>query len=168
MADYLAMDAATVARHVEALYAAFPELAEDEALRADMVEGETDLHRVVSRALDHRMEARTMVKAMAERRSDLAERSSRWQRREDAMDVLIKGLMDIAGLEKLVLPEATISVNKARASVEITDESELPQGFVKLIRQPDKTAIGDALKAGAEVPGASLAYGEPSLTVRTK
>lgn len=168
MADYLAMDAATVARHVEALFTAFPDLADDEALRADMVEGETDLHRVVSRALDHRIEARTMVKAMAERKSDLAERSARWQRREEAMDVLIKGLMDVAGLEKLILPEATISIGKARASVEITNEAELPQGFVKLIRQPDKTAIGDALKAGQDVPGATLAYGDESLTVRTK
>jgi hypothetical protein len=168
MADYLTMDAATVARHVDALFAAFPEMADDEALRADMVEGETDLHRVVGRALDHRMEARTMVKAMAERKADLAERTARWQRREDAMDVLIKGLMDVAGLERLVLPEATISINKARASVEITDEAELPQGFVKLIRQPDKTAIGEALKAGADVPGAVLTFNEPSITVRTK
>lgn len=168
MADYLAMDVATVARHVEALFTAFPELADDEALRADMVEGETDLHRVVSRALSHKLEARAMVKGMELVKADLAERNARWQRRDDAMGVLIKGLMDVAGLEKLTLPEATISINKARASVEITDESELPQGFVKLIRQPDKTAIGDALKAGADVPGASLTYGEPSLTVRTK
>lgn len=168
MADYLAMDAATVARHVEALFTAFPDLADDEALRADMVEGETDLHRVVSRALSHKLEARAMVKGMEMVRADFSERSARWQRRDDAMGVLIKGLLDVAGLEKLTLPEATISVNKARASVEITNEAELPQGYVKLIRQPDKTAIGDALKAGAEVPGASLAYGEPSLTVRTK
>lgn len=168
MRDYLALDAATVARHVEALFAAFPDLSDDEALRADMVEGETDLHRVVARALDHRMEARSMVEAIAERKSDLTERSARWQRREDAMDVLIKGLMEVSGLEKLTLPEATISISKSRASVEITNEAELPQGFVKLIRQPDKTAIGDALKAGADVPGACLAYGETLITVRPK
>lgn len=168
MADYLAMDVATVTRHVEALFTAFPELADDEALRADMVEGSTDFHRVVSRALSHKMEARAMVKGMELVKADLVERYGRWQRREDALGVLIKGLMDVAGLEKLTLPEATISIGKARASVEITNEADLPQGFVKLIRQPDKTAIGEALKAGQDVPGATLAYGEESLTVRTK
>lgn len=168
MADYLTLDAATVTRHVEALFAAFPDLADDESLRADMVEGETDLHRVVARALDHRMEARSMVKAIAERKSDLTERSARWQRREDAMDVLIKGLMEVSGLEKLTLPEATISISKSRASVEITDIDALPQGFFAVERKADKTAIGVALKAGADVPGAALAYGEPGLTVRTK
>lgn len=168
MRDYLILDAATVSRHVEALFAAFPDLADDDALRADMVDGETDLHRVVARALDHRMEARSMVKAIAERKSDLTERSVRWQRREDAMDALIKGLMEVSGLEKLTLPEATISLSKSRASVEITNEAELPQGFVRIVRQPDKTAIGDALKSGADVPGAMLAYGETSLTVRTR
>jgi len=168
MADYLSLDAATVARHVESLFAAYPEMADDEALRADMVEGETDLHRVVSRALSHKLEARAMVKGMDLVKSDLAERHGRWQRREEALGVLIKGLLEVSGLEKLTLPEATISISKARASVEITDEAELPQGFVKTIRQPDKTAIGEALKAGEAVPGAQLAYGMPSLTVRTK
>ncbi len=168
MADYLALDAATVARHVEALIAEYPDLADDEALRADMVEGETDLHRVVSRALSHKLEARAMVKGMEAVKADLAERNKRWERRDEAMGVLIKGLMDVAGLEKLVLPEATININKARASVDVTDVDALPQGFFTVERKADKTAIGEALKAGAEVPGAVLTYGEPSITVRTK
>lgn len=168
MADYLAMDAATVARHVEALYAAFPELADDEALRADMVEGETDLHRVVERALGHKLEARSMVKAMGERKSDLSERIARWQRRDDAMDLLIKGLMEVSGLPKLVLPEATVSLTKGRDSVEVTDVDELPQGMFSLVRQADKAAIGERLKAGDDIPGAVLKRGEGSISVRTK
>lgn len=168
MADYLQMDAATVTRHVEALFAEFPELATDEALRSDMIEGETDLHRVVQRALDHKLEAKTMVKAMAERKSDLAERTARWQRRDDAMGVLIKGLMDVAGLEKLVLPEATISVTKGRESVDVLDVDALPQGYFVTERKADKTAIGAALKAGEAIPGAALKRGEDSISVRTK
>lgn len=168
MADYLQLDAKTVERHVEALYGAFPELAEDEALRADMIEGSTDLHRVVSRALGHKLEARAMLEGMKTVKEDLAERFNRWQQREEAMTVLIKGLMEVAGLEKLMLPEATISIRPPSASVDITDPAALPQGYFALERKADKTAIGNDLKAGREVPGAALSYGEPSLTVRTK
>jgi hypothetical protein len=169
MADqYLAMDVATVTRHVEALFTAFPDLADDEALRADMIEGETDLHRVVSRALSHKLEARAMLKGMELVKADLVERNARWQRRDDAMGVLIKGLLEVSGLEKLTLPEATISINQARASVDVTDIDALPQGYFTTERKADKTAIGNELKAGREVPGAALVYGEPSLTVRTK
>lgn len=168
MRDYLALDAKTVSQHIDALLTEYPELAEDEALRADMIEGETALASVVSRALSHKLEARGMVKMAGERKSDLNERQARWQRREDAMDLLIKGLLEVAGLEKLVLAEATVSIIKPRASVLITDEAEIPQGYVKTIRHPDKTAIGDALKAGEEIPGAALSWGEPSLSVRTR
>lgn len=168
MADYLAMDAATVTRHIEALFTEFPELEADEALRHDMVEGSTDLHRVVQRALDHKLEAKTMVKAMAERKSDLAERTARWQRRDDAMGVLIKGLLDVAGLEKLTLPEATISITRGRESVDVVDVDALPQGYFAVERKADKTAIGAALKAGETIPGAALKRGDDSITVRTK
>lgn len=168
MADYLQLDAKTVERHVEALYGAFPELAEDEALRADMIEGSTDLHRVVSRALGHKLEARAMLKGMEMVKEDLADRFKRWQQRDEAMTVLIKGLLEVAGLEKLLLPEATISLTASRASVVITNEAELPQGYFQSVRQPDKRAIGDALKAGREIPGAALAFGETGLNVRTK
>lgn len=168
MADYLTMDAQVVARHIDALMTAYPELADDDALRADMIEGATDLEHVVSRALDHRQEAVTMAEAIKARETDLGERRGRYTRRADAMKTLIKGLMDVAGTDKLVLPEATISITKARETVSIIDADALPQGFFATVRQPDKKAIGDALKAGEAIPGAALSFGEAGLMVRTK
>lgn len=168
MADYLALDAATVGRHIDALLSTYPELAEDDALRADMIEGSTDLHRVIARALDHKLEAKTMVAAIKARSSDLSERATRWDRRDDAMGTLIKGLMEAAGLPKLVLPEATISITKGREMVDITDLAALPQGTFTTVRQPDKKAIKASLDAGDEVPGAVLVTSDTGLTVRTK
>lgn len=165
---YLTLDAAIIAKEIDALYAAFPELAEDEALRADMVEGETEFAAVMSRVLDHEREAQAMVEAQKKRGADLAERRGRYERRAEAMRSLMLNLMSVADLQKIALPEATISLSKGREAVEITDIDALPQGFYALERKADKTAIGTALKAGNDVPGAMLAEGNPVLTVRTK
>jgi hypothetical protein len=168
MPDYLALDAQTIERQINALMEAYPELAEDEALRADMIEGETDLLSVMTRALDHQQEAASMVDAMKSRRSDLSERISRYERRSDAMRTLMLNLMSAADQPKITLPEATISMTKGRDAVEIIDINALPQGFYSLERKADRTAIGAALKAGEAIPGAALRTGDATLTVRTK
>jgi hypothetical protein len=168
MPDYLALDAQTIERQINALMEAYPELAEDEALRADMIEGETDLLSVMARVLDHQQEAASMVDAMKSRRSDLSERISRYERRSDAMRTLMLNLMSAADQTKITLPEATISMTKGRDAVEIIDINALPQGFYSLERKADRTAIGAALKAGEAIPGAALRTGDASLTIRTK
>lgn len=168
MADYLLMDAAFVEREINALILAYPELAEDDALRSDMVEGETGLTKIVERALDHRQEAETMVEALKARETAMSDRRARYARRGAAMDALIKKLMTLASVDKLTLTEATISITKPRGAVEVTDAAALPQGYFSITRTPDKKAIGDRLRAGEAIPGAVLAYGETGLSVRTK
>lgn len=168
MADYLAMDAATVARHVNALLVDYPELAEDEALRADMLEGSTDLHRVISRALRIQTDARAMLTGLKVVKDDLMQRRERLVRREQAMSIMIKGLMDAAGLPSLTLPEATLTISKGRESVEVTDIDALPQGYFATERKADKDALYKSLKAGSEIPGAMIVRATPSLVVRTK
>lgn len=168
MADYIKIDAEQVSRHIENLILRFPELADDEALREDMISGETDLDKVVERALDHMAEADMMVSAIKERCSVQQERQQRYQNRSDAMRSLIKDLMETANLRSLPLPEATVSLANGRQTVVITSVDELPQGYVAYEPKPDKKAIGDALKAGEDIPGAMLQTGDTSLTVRRK
>jgi hypothetical protein len=168
MADYIAMDAAAVARHIDALLVTFPELADDEALRADMLEGSTDLHRVVSRALREQTDARAMLSGLKLVKEDLTQRRERWERRSEAMSVIIKSLMDAAGVPTLTLPEATLSMSRGRESVDIIDLDALPQGFFAVERKADKDALYKALKSGADIPGAALVRATPSLVVRMK
>lgn len=163
----LYVETSLVRGEIGRLIRVYPELADDETLMTDVLEGETDAHRVIGRALSRRLEAIAMVAAIKEREADLAARRGRFEREADAMKMMIRSIMRIAGLQKLVLPEATVSVTAARASAEITDIDALPQGYFKLVRQADKTAIKAALEAGSEIPGAGLVYGEPGLTFRT-
>ena len=164
--NYLAYDVTVLEREFADLVAAYPELAEDEELRADTIEGETDAYRVLGKIVAIERDANSMALAIGERTKELAARKERYTRRKDAMRALLLRLMKAADLNKVSLPEATVSVSKGRAGVEIVDESLLPDNVVKLKREPDKTAIKAALDAGEDVPGAVLREGQPTLTVR--
>lgn len=166
--SYLQVDIAAFKAQWAELLTAYPELAEDEDLRADVLEGETDAHRLVSVMVRRRREALALASAGKEIRSEQSERISRFERQADGYAALIKSLMLAADLPKIILPEATVSITKARTTVEITDENELPQGFVEIRRVPKKTEIKAALEAGDEIPGARLGLSEEGLMVRTK
>jgi len=167
-AQFLYVDAENVKATIADLLIAFPELAEDDQLLIDTLEGSTDLFAIAAKAVEIRAESESMVAAIKERVSDLTSRKSRFERRSDAMRKLIKGLMDAAGQTKLTLPEATLSIAKGREKVVVDDLEALVQGFYRTERIADKEAIKTALDAGADVPGAHKETGEPSLTVRTK
>jgi hypothetical protein len=162
------MDAQFIRVEISRLVDANPELAEDGDLRLDMIEGETDALRFIGKALSARQEAVSMQEAIKARVADLSERAARYGRKADAMKRLIKSVMQSADLDKLELPEATLSIAKPRSSVEVTDLDALPQGYFRLKKEADKTAIKKAIEAGEEIPGAVLSLGDESLMVRTK
>ena len=166
--QYLFLDAQFVKAELGKLFAEYPELETDDELKLSAIEGETNAHKIIERALEASQEAAGMAVGVGSRISDLQERKARHERRVDAMKGLIRNVMQAAQLQKLVLPEATLSVLKPRQTAVIEDESQLPQGFVRIKREPAKAEILKALVAGEEVPGAVLASGSPGLMVRTK
>jgi hypothetical protein len=164
--NYLAYDVTVLEREFADLLAAYPELAEDEELRADTIEGETDAHRILARIVAVERDADSMAKAIADRARDLAGRRARHERKKEAMRVLLLRLLKAAGLPKVALPEATVSVSEGRDSVEIVDADALPAELVRVERIPDKKAILDVVKGCGEIPGARLVTGGETLTVR--
>ncbi len=161
------IDLATLEREVTSLFEAYPELAEDEDLRAGMLEGSTDVMDVLARLVAQMLDAKMMSAAIATRATAIMARQARYDRREEATRKLVFKLMGIAGLRKCELPEATLSVRAGSQRAIITDESELPFEYFRVTKTPDKTAIKDALKAGTFIPGATLTNGEDTLSVRT-
>lgn len=166
--DFLYVDAQNVRAEIATLLEAYPELAEDEELRLDMLEGETDLREIVSRALDVRQEAETMSAAIKLRIADLGTRKARYDKRGEAMKRLIKSIMQTAQQDKLALPDASLSITKPRESVNVIDLDALPQGYFKIERKADRTAIKEAIQSGETIPAAELALGESGLTIRVK
>ena len=167
MNNYLKMDADQLSRDIDALIDEYPELADDEQLRADMLEGSTELHNIVAKALEQSQRSGEVVKGIADRQSELAERKKRYGRKQEAMRGLIFKIMERADLPKIELDEATISVRAGVPKVEYTGDP-LPDEFTRTEVKPDAAKIKNALKEGQAVPGAMLSNAQPSLTVRIK
>lgn len=168
MSGFLQVDIAAFKAHVHDLLAAYPELSEDEELRADMFEGETDMMPLIARVLRMKLDADTMAKAIKERKAEITERQARYERKADGAKELLKSILRAADLPKVTLPDATVSITKPHIRVEVTDINALPQGYYSVERKAKSAEIKAALEAGEEIPGAMLALGDDGLMVRTK
>lgn len=144
----------------------YPELAEDEDLRLDMIEAETDANALFSAIVAQVIEADKNATGLKAYEARFRERRARMERRVERLRELGFRIMEAADIRKVELPEATLSIRNGAQQVVITDESKLPDDLCKIERSPKKTEIKDALKSGTEVPGAELSNGAPSLSIR--
>lgn len=162
------LDAAQVQHAITNLIAAYPELAEDETLRADMIEGATDAFEVLDRIVSAAQDAAAMQAGIATLIEGYRARKDAAGRREEAMRTLALRIMEAADLRKVTLPRATLSVRPTPPSVRVTDEASIPDRFWKVERKLDKAAIKAALQddSGLPVPGAELSNGGASISIR--
>lgn len=168
MTDLIRLDANAILQQIQSLLLEYPDLADDEVLRADMLEGETQLVEFLRRLERARREAEANAEATKSILQDLKARRYRFERREEALRGLALKLLFAAQAEKpVVFPEATYSMRNVPPSVVITDEDALPDAACKFKREPDRTAIKDMLQIGP-VEGACMSNGSKSLTVRTR
>jgi hypothetical protein len=161
---------AALEREIDDLLRAYPELTEDETLRADVIEGQTDATKVLSTLVYRMQDAEMMASALAQRGNDLNARQAAFDRKGDAMRKLILRIMETSQIRKMPLPEATLSIRSVPPSVTITDASQLPEEFTvtKTETRPDRQKIKEALQEGREIPGAVLSNGSETLSVRSK
>jgi hypothetical protein len=157
-------------RHdIEALLREFPDLADDEILRADMLDGETDITTVLTELFRTVDDNKSMIEAMTSRLQELSARRARFGRRVEYLRELMLRVLQSANLKKLELPEATLSQRAVPpAVIGEVDVDALPDDLVRITREPNKTAIREALLAHREVPGLALSNSPPSLAVRVK
>jgi hypothetical protein len=137
----------------------------DEQTIADTIEGESFPLEV--KAQNAAYAIRTLLanaeaiesaeKAMAARRKAMENRAA------NIKDYLLY-CMTVAGIQKIECPHFSIKVVNNGASVAIDDDRQIPERFLRKPEapppQPDKKAIGEALKAGEVVPGARLVRGK--------
>lgn len=142
----------------------------DEEDAATVVEGETNLIEAITEALNISDDAAGMCQAIDARIQALKARRERYAHKVERIRGLIADAMLMAGQKTLPLPGATLTVSDAPPSVVIINEDEVPDGYwtTKTTRSLNKKAIGDAIKAGSDVPGATLENMKPRLTVRVK
>ena len=142
-----------------------PELIDDVDLRADMLEGSTNLHAIMERLLTEEREANELIAVVGNRIENLSARRSMFRSRQTSLrDVMIE-ILQRADLRKIALPEATVSITRRGPAVQIIDDTLVPDAYCRFKREVSKTAIKDAINAGEEVPGAVLDNGSETLRI---
>jgi hypothetical protein len=157
-----------VKAQIASLLIRYPQLQDDEEALALSLDSETDATALLSQIVARLGETEALINGTANWISDLRSRHGNYDRRKDALRDLAFRIMEIAGLPRLELPLATLSISAGAKKVVITDEKALPSAYVRTVREPAKTLIGQMLRAGHEVPGAELSNAEPHLTIRVK
>lgn len=142
---------------------------DDERLFADMVEGETDLFRLVARAHEQIARDQEMLAGIADRKAALAEREARIKARVAGGKSFIGKALRASKLAKVELPEVTYSVRDGKPKLEIVNDDAVPDEFCTLVRKPLKTEINAAFADASELP--NWLVREPArdvVTARTK
>lgn len=101
--------------------------------------------------------------AIKEAESNMAARRKAIESRVARLNAYLKANMEATGISKIESPYLCIQIKKNPPGVQIDAESLIPAEFWKQAPPPppaiDKKAIAEAIKAGAEVPGAHLQSG---------
>lgn len=143
----------------------------DAAAFNDFAEGETDLHEVLAEAARSALQDEAMAHAMKQIIEENKGRQARLESRAERKRAAIATAMDECGLEKLggtrAIPDITITHRVGPPGAAITDESLLPEGYLRIKREPNKSLINAAIKDGFDVPGVVKTNGKPILTIRT-
>jgi hypothetical protein len=129
----------------------------DNVLLLNTIEGESDVLEVLDRVVEHAVADAKLVELARERARRLEERAKRT--RNVALQII-----EALGVSPLERPVYTASVSYHRELGSL-NEAELPDEWWR--RAPDKVAIAKALRAGQDIPGASLGNDAPRLTIRT-
>ena len=159
-------DADLLRTEIENLIRQYPEIAEDEILRADMLDGETAISDVLTSLIRMGEDARSMRDATKTQLDNLKARGDRFVRRLEFTRALIFKILEAANLKKMELPEATVYLrNNQPALVGEPDGDKLPDNYVKIERKPDKKKIKEAMAEGIMFDGLSLSNQPPSVVV---
>lgn len=150
-----------------ALLAAYAlDLENDDQLRQDMVEGETDLHDAIRGAVARIVELNALRTGIDATVKILKDRHSRFDAQEERIRAALLTAMEVGGVQRLETPLGTVTRKAVPPSVVITDEAALPLGFwIQQEPKLDKRALLAHLKEGP-VPGAELSNGGTTIAIK--
>jgi hypothetical protein len=152
---------------IEFLLAQYPDLRDDEDLRADMLEGETQITKILTALHRYREDSKKLANGSQEQLDALIARKKRLTLRVEFLRKLMQSILFAADIRKIELPECTLSIrNNPQQVLGEADVDELPEDLIRIKREPDRQKIREALLQGRHVPGCILNNAPPSLNVK--
>lgn len=165
------MDVREISREAEAAKALLANLrdviGDDEQAAEDFLEGETGFKEAISAAVEMIGEWEAFAEALSSRIGEMKARKDRLENRVEMTRAAIASAMGAVNMRKITLPVATLTLKATPPKVIVTEESDIPSNFWK--PQPpklDKQALGDALKDGRTIAGATLSNGGSTIQVK--
>jgi len=147
------MDAMSAAQQLIA------ELPDDERLRLDTIEGETQALEYLDAYAEQAIKDGALVKAAEEKARRL---KARIERNRAIVTAILQGL-ELKRAERALF---TASISQRTEVVEVPTNEALPVAFVRMA--PDKVLINKTLRSGERVPGYELQdKTDVTLTIRT-
>jgi hypothetical protein len=151
----------------ERLLEDFPELEDDQETLFDTLDGCTRLTDVLIELIRSGLQDRAWADGMKGYIDKLQQRKRWLTDRNEKKRNLVLHIMEDADIKKIEAPDMAISRRRSAVGIVITDEQLLTDKFVRIKREPDKTAIKAALERGDIVPGAELSNQAETISVRT-
>ena len=143
-----------------------PDVKTDEEFRQDLLEGSTDYLDIVDKLIVNLHITNSYILGLKDARTRLDTREERLKSKSEIIRRLLKRMLDMAELRKVTAPSGTVSIGAKAQGVEIVNPDLLPDSVMRIKKEPNKTLIGEKLKAGEDVPGATLTNGGETLIVR--
>jgi hypothetical protein len=150
----------------EELLQRWPPLAEDAETLDNTLEGVSTLPEAIAAILRSRREDLAFTEALAVQIKQMEARKARLAERADRKKGLALWAMIEGDLKRIDAPDLAAWTGMSQAKVIIPDESKLPTYWQRVKTEPDKKKIGEALRAGLPVTGASLGNPQPTIIVK--
>jgi hypothetical protein len=142
---------------------------DDDQAFVDTLDGETDVVEAARKVVRWLNEQAAQAQANEGLAAIYNARAKLFDGRVESARTALLQFMQETGAKTLPLPEATLTLAAgSRKVVGDLDPATLPDRFVRIKREADKTAIKQALEKGEFVPGASLSNATPTLQIRVK
>jgi hypothetical protein len=140
----------------------------DEQTLADTTEGLTDLHELLAAIVRGSLNDDRQVGLLKSHIFDLQRRIETYQRREEHRRDIVRKAMEDTGIKKISAPDFTVSLRPGAPHVVVIDEKLIPATFWEQVPRLRKRELGNALKDGTPVEGATLSNPGMTLSVRTR
>lgn len=127
-----------------------------QALEATLKQVEEDINAKAGNIakLIKSIEAEAQVIRLEEKR--LSDRRRALENKKDCIKRYLEEQLASAGIDKVKTPLFTVSIQNNSPSVELIDESLIPEKYVVITRTFAKKEILEAVKNGEDIPGAVM------------
>jgi hypothetical protein len=162
----LALDVKLAQEVAEAIRAAG--IAADDPDFLALVEAESELPGRLARMLRRARHVEAQADALGGMIADMRERKARLEQQAEKLRQIATWAMAECGLPRVEAPDFTATVSRARPAVVIPEPGTVPDIYCRIVREPDKVKIREALEDGTALAFAHLGNPGHRITVRTR